>query len=423
MDPLNRAEVYEKITEAMMDRFEDNYGSDSERWLEAEIARYAQAKDIPFMRGATVDDYNEYIWQQANAKSRRREEERNVGLGVSPQEFFEAALDFDPVGKGMHSRDTLLAKLQRSGRVPPIPLGKIYGDKLYYLIPGADSLPRSVFNVEGGFRPNYNVAQTDSVAINYPDNHPSQEYARGSSRFNTVMSHNDGFLRRVWSLGFLAERLGDDHWERTGHAVVMDMGRDRAKHPWIILASHWPNSNGGDDGDFIVRAKSQPRRDEPGVHGIFRGDTKRTPIAKLMPLEDKGDKRHLFKQFGPDFNLYLYRRGGLFHTVYNTKRYREYHPDLVRVMGWYWDATAKVEMCYAENGKELLCYDRVSGNYKPGDMAAATSVGGSIALFGQVAPDRRPEAAGLVDLQERLEWSPANVVPNHSQEITGSGFD
>ena len=76
--------------------------------------------------------------------------------------------------------------------------------------------------------------------------------------FNTIMSHQSGrMLRRVWSLGFLAERLDNEYWQRTGHAVMMDMGRGRNKHPWIILASEWPDSNGEDDDQFTTRVMSE----------------------------------------------------------------------------------------------------------------------------------------------------------------------
>ena len=159
MAPQDRAKIYNIITRESTRRFgaEFSNAGDEKRWIEAEISRYAQT--IPFMHGATLDNFLDYCVHQADTEFQQREDELNEGVHVTPHEFLQAALDFDSVGNNIHSKDTKLAKLQRSGRVPPIPLGRIYGDKLNYLIPGTDSLPHSEFSVQG-FKTPYNAAST-----------------------------------------------------------------------------------------------------------------------------------------------------------------------------------------------------------------------------------------------------------------------
>ena len=169
--------------------------------------------------------------------------------------------------------------------------------------------------------------------------------------------------------------------------MVMDMGRNRKNHPWIILASEWPDVNGdGDTGTGWFEAPRRVRLDAPDVQGIFPGDTRRTPIAKIIPVRAaKPSTVPFLKQLGPHLSFDLYRREGE-RTFVKNKDYRTYHPDLVRIMSWFWDEKARQEVCYAKNGKECMRYDPSTGDY-PSVNLRDISEDGSIGLFGQMISD------------------------------------
>lgn len=51
------------------------------------------------------------------------------------------------------------------------------------------------------------------------------------------------------------------------------------RHPWIVLAAHWPDINGeGPQGDHTFRAPKKARRDDPNVYGVLPGDRLRTSV-------------------------------------------------------------------------------------------------------------------------------------------------
>lgn len=67
----------------------------------------------------------------------------------------------------------------------------------------------------------------------------------------------------------------------------MDMDRRRDHHPWIVLASQWPDVNGDQPEKSTYEAQQRPRRDDDPVPGIFPGDHTRTVIAKLIHVDEK----------------------------------------------------------------------------------------------------------------------------------------
>jgi len=93
------------------------------RWVEAEVNKYA--RDFPFMRGATVKDYYNYLDKLVDAHIEKKQRHLLQGSQATPEEFWKTAYDFDPLGTGTLAGDAHLTKLLSSERVPPIELGKV----------------------------------------------------------------------------------------------------------------------------------------------------------------------------------------------------------------------------------------------------------------------------------------------------------
>lgn len=243
----------------------------------------------------------------------------------------------------------------------------------WWLIPGSDALPLS--EITKPFFTSFPFAKADSAAVCYPDGHLPNSNGRsnnGSTIESAQVTDEHTRLRRVWPLGWIATYHGDDYWIKTGHVLVINMDRGRDRHPWIILAESWldHNGEGGDDGDvvedwddandegdigrLIIRAKKNAKKGVDGVYGVLPGDDARTPIAKFAHVKhDENDQRPFVKQFGVGFEFELLHPGGIGAGVQTTS-FKAYHPDLVRVMGWYWDKDSKEEVCYDESGIEYM---------------------------------------------------------------------
>lgn len=69
------------------------------------------------------------------------------------------------------------------------------------------------------------------------------------------------------------------------------------------------------------------------------------------------------KQLGPDFHIDLWRKGGM-RSYERTNKMESYHPDLARIMSWYWDASTREEVCYNEDGQEYSRYNTISGKFR-----------------------------------------------------------
>ena len=306
--------------------------------------------------------FRKWCMQASDRKHEEEKQAKEQARQITPEEFFAAAYEYDPLGTNTPFRDTKLVKLLVTGGLKPIPLGKVYGNTPIWLIPRSDALPISPISLKGFT--SYAPADTDSGAIRYPDGYPSEaQYAGDSHSQLDGESGDPDILRRIWPLGYLAYQRGaggqawEVAWECTGHVMVMDMERGRDHHPWIILASEWPDLIGeGTNGDGMCYAPRHVKRDAEDVHGVFPGDSRRTIIAKIEPLEGEPVANLPFlKQFGPNLNLDLKRKGGRNRFMISEK-YEQYHPDLVHVMGWYWDDETDEEVCYAENGQECMRY-------------------------------------------------------------------
>ena len=329
--------------------------------VQQELGKYAH---LPFMRGVTAIDY--YKWGMADVlEGKNIEQQAKIrARQITAEKFFNIAYEFDPRGTRspdkikMPARETELVKLLVTDAVPPIALGMIGGIAPIWLLPKKDVLKAS--NIDVAHFTSFPVADTDSAGVKYADGHPSFDYRHGDRYFRLVQSPRSGeVLRRFWPLGYLAYQRANDVWDYTGHVMVMDMEPDRERHPWIILAPEWPDTNGeGIDGDFVFRAPRRVRLDASDVHGILPTDHRRTPIGQLIPHPDQKSITDLpfLKQFKPGFKFNVKRLVGE-ENYKKSRMYADHHPDLVHIMTWYWDDEEKEEVCYSEDGKEYMRYN------------------------------------------------------------------
>ena len=214
----------------------------------------------------------------------------------------------------------------------------------------------------------------------------------------------------------------------------MDRGADR--HPWLVLASQWPDTNDeGPLGNFKISAEPSPRRDDPNVHGIFPGDHSRTPIARLLYLnptdQEQAKEKSLpfLKQLGPNFDFGL-RRDGADRVLRTTTKFRTFHPDLAHVTRWYWDQVQGQEVSYAENGNEFARYNPKNGEYQFPNLSNVP-VDGQISSWGEVdsytseaaMPESVPPATERVELTSRLQnMSIDQIVPRPYLDNNTIGF-
>lgn len=250
------------------------------------------------------------------------------------------------------------------------------------------------------------AAQTDAGGIIYPDGHPSVDYDEGGSRYESEFDPSEegerNKLTRFWPLGWPIYTYEKAQPEYTGHVLVMDMDKGRNRHPWLVIASSWPNPMSV-DGDFTRTAPYRVRLDEPEVDGIFPGGTRRTPVAKMrhLPGAKLDQKPHFFHHFGPDFNFTIDRMGGDRQFV-RSREFKEHHPDLAIIVGWYWDEDKQQEVCYDAEGKEYKRFNSETGRYQ---ARVIGSVVGQFGMFGEVIP----ESTGGIPLEKSLALMDASL--------------
>ncbi|KAL8792547.1 MAG: hypothetical protein Q9195_004846 [Heterodermia aff. obscurata] len=393
--------------------------ADSHNSVEAGISfvteQLKKYNHLPFMQGVDVLDYYQWSPKEYVELAAREDQAALEAKRTTAQELLQAAYEFNPSITGTDPNDTKLVKLTVTNCVPSFPIGKIYGETPVWLkvAPG----PLLPSEIKTKYFTTLPTAITDAGAISYPDCHPSEADAEGSSE-----GRPKEVLSRFWPLGYLSYRRSAGYFERTGHVLVMDMERGRDHHPWIVLASEWRDINGdGDDGLGFFHAPSRVELDTPGVHGIFPGDTRRTPVAKLVHKGDHSASELPFlKQLGPDLLIDLWRKGGV-RPYERTTRFRSYHPDLARIMSWYWDAVTREEVCYDEDGQEYSRYNTISGKFRTLNPDAV-SLEGSIAMFGEII---RSTIASPMQPQENvplfMRVDPATL--RQAPDVqTGSGF-
>ena len=203
-----------------------------------ELKKYAH---LPFMRDVRALDYFRWGHQEFRERVARQDQAKLEAKQMTLQQFLQAAYEFNPAS-GTDPNDTQLVKLIVSECVPAFAIGNIYGETSVWLTVAPGPLQPS--EIKAKYFTNLPTAVTNSGAISYPDGHPSEPDSEDSSEGNPKE-----VLSRFWPLGYLSYRSSINHFERTGHVLVMDMEPGRERHPWVVLASEWPDINGeGSDG-------------------------------------------------------------------------------------------------------------------------------------------------------------------------------
>ncbi|MCJ1336730.1 hypothetical protein MMC09_002008 [Bachmanniomyces sp. S44760] len=272
---------------------------------------------------------------------------------ITVKQFFEIAYNWDPFSA---TKGDDLGKLLTCDRFEHLPLGKLDGLYQYYLMPGMGALPIA------GIPPNstnLGYARAGGGAIAYSDGHPSE-----ADQLITFRSKEDQKLRRLMPLGWLVRAFSErlDNWERTGHALVMDMDEGRQRHPWIVLASSWSDDREGCENETVY-AQEEVQAGDPNVHGILPDTTQRTPVGRLLHGRDENRNKPLLLSFGRDFTFGIERLGGR-KAGTSSARDTGKGPSLAKIMDWYDDAKKGQLVCYDSSGKEYMRYHKYRKEYR-----------------------------------------------------------
>lgn len=303
-------------------------------------------------------------------------EERIASKGpkVSSEEFWQAAYDFDPFAATSPPGPKSLESILQSGQMRLVHLGKLYGKIPLMLLPAMGALPD---HPEPNDKIPFKFAATDSGAISYPDGHPKEaipvsdldklSVSVQSSKDVTVKPSEDDKLRRFASLGWVMQkRLGE--WTKTGHVLVMDIDDKQRRHrqPWLVLAAEWPtDSYKTQEGEFEHRAPREVPRPDKTAFGVFPGDDNRTPLCSIVPRGNDKSKIPTLKRFAEDFEFDPIRLGGHRRAVPG-----EEGPALAHVMPWYWDPQCEREVCFTQENRIYMMYDRAADMYTFPDFAS-----------------------------------------------------
>lgn len=339
--PQGVEDIFERIYQAAKDtRFAyrpTKYG----RFVEGEIDQWRRVH--VYMDDVTAGDY--FTWRLRTLNQQKRLELAQPA--PTAEQFWKAAYEFSP-----HSTPadaiTDLERILNSKRLGSLDLGNLYGntEAKLKLIPGLAALPTS----KETDPTDWHYAATDSGAISYPDGHPS----KFDEPRLIIKSLEDNRLRRFASLGWVIHVRPNGSWSKTGHALVMDMDEGRNRHPWIVLASHWPSEFEDAEGNFTTYAEEKVLRDDFTQLGVLPGGSNRTPVAKLWTDDQDSNPIPMLKRFGPEFKFEVLRLDG---PRSHSEDSKIYGPDLAYVMHWYWDPSKDEEVCFDKYGKEYMRYN------------------------------------------------------------------
>ena len=192
------------------------------QWMKEKMAE--ANKIYPFMANMTLKDYFDYRSRYNAGVIKESQISNTISEGLS---FWRAAYDFDPLNiPGRSNLEKMLAK----GKMEPLILGKIYGKVTMSLLPGIGALPVH----DPDFNPPLDYAATDSVALFYPDGHPSEDMVyqnlkesppptAPTTRTATIKPNQDDRLRRCACLGWVIQEEAWKGKKKTGHVLVIDM--------------------------------------------------------------------------------------------------------------------------------------------------------------------------------------------------------
>ncbi|KAL8877661.1 MAG: hypothetical protein Q9198_004364, partial [Flavoplaca austrocitrina] len=174
--PPTRGEIFDRVLRETMDNWiiaAPSYIYDP--WVAKRLRDYEQGLKFPHLRNMTLEEYYQYRIQQRDKKL----ESAMTEYTPTDQQFWKAVYDYNPLEEPNSAK---MVEYLASGRLGPIIIGKLYGEKMMKLVPGIGVL--SAAPLEG--EPSLDFAATDSGAIYYPDGHPTQEII--SARFSRVQT-------------------------------------------------------------------------------------------------------------------------------------------------------------------------------------------------------------------------------------------
>ena len=373
-------QTWEEVCLGIDDKTEPALNEGLDAWEAAIEKEFNECKNqYDFMNQKTIGDYLAY-------HAARQIEDKQEWLGgprPTPDQLWNAVFNLDVFGS--YTAENEIRKLLGCGDFDLVPLGKVYGTDVLWLIPSLRSLPDTVVHSTGSHR---GVAPTNCQAVAYPDGHPSED------EIKLGLSQDENRLRRFVSLGWVVK--GDEQvWHKTGHALVVDLEPGRERNPWIVQADEWPN-DGEETGDidYMEHAPEEVERDDDWTAGVLPGDKNRTPVGKIVPLK-QDIKGSLLPHFGRDFKFDVLRKGSSRGYLVPSER----GPGLADVMGWYWDPKAEEEVCLTEDGHEYMRFSRetVKISYC---KRAKESFAGDVGVYGTIV-DEHP----FVTLEQRLASS------------------
>lgn len=376
----NKLDVFRRVREDAMNSREARGASEYGIFVDKELDKYR--REYSFMQNVTLWDYIDF-WTRHSAEQQMRELQDPV---PTSQEFWRAVYDYDPftLAANTHSKFYKYLKMKN---LDSVPLGMYGGYAKLELVRGMGALPNTEISQN---LTNLEYAATDSGAISYPDSHPS-ELENDDYR---VKDSQDRRLRRFASLGWVIHVQSNGSWQYTGHALVVDMGHGRGRHPWFVLASQWERESEDAEGSFFDHAPAQVAIDDDTQPGVLPGGQNRTVVGMVEPMEESG--LHILQQFGPDFK-FLVKRDPPARAYHKDP---ERGPDLAHIMTWYWDPVRQVEVCYYKDGKEYMAYDRKTKYYTYTSFRIHRhSVAGESGMFGPLASI---EAGGQISTEDRM---------------------
>lgn len=336
----------------------------------------------------SISDYHSY---HLGKYQEERQQENARPLYIA-KDLFNTAYNWDPMGP---TGGWDLHEMLGSGRFEKIILGKFQGEISFGHIPDIGILESTELTVDCT---QLELAYTDGGAISYPGGHPSE------AEHHTVKtsSPKEGTLRRFMSLGWVIrlDSTVEHGWERTGHVLVMDMDEGRHRHPWIVLASHWPDDRDyPDNDDFLVYAK------DSDAYGVLPGTNNRTPIGRLYPNPKVAPpSRPILLELGPDFEFGITRLGGGQRQGVCLGR----GSNLANIMHWYDDVAKDEEVCFGPDGKVCMRYNRQTKQYRYGDPDTAAWRLPSVEPSQDFVPVSSRIGGGVTEAQRRARESHAS---------------
>jgi len=272
--PQTVEDIFEGIFQAAKDTHFAYRPTQYGRFVEGELDILRRTHG--FMKDVMGRDY--FNWRMRTLNQQKTLELAQPA--PTAQQFWNAAYEFS-----LHSTSagtvTELEKILSSRRLGSVHLGKLSGmnEGELKLIPGLAALPPT----KEEDPTDLHYAATDSGAMGYADESP----AGADKQRPVVKSSEDTKLRRVVSLGWVIHVRPKGSWNKIGHALVMDMDEGRGRHPWFVLASHWPSEFEDADGNFTTYAEKKVLCGDFMQPGVLPGGRDRIAIAKLW-ANDQG---------------------------------------------------------------------------------------------------------------------------------------